>query len=80
MKRLRWEATRDVSFIWVSRDLIKTKQFRIFENMKSQIQHLRLAPKGSTTFGVPQTGNVGVDVYVVYSVNTGAGFFQWNIF
>jgi len=48
--------------------------------MKSQIQHLRLAPKGSTTFGVPQTGNVGVDVYVVYSVNTGAGFFQWNIF
>ncbi len=46
LKRRSWEATRDVSFNWLSTVLFKTKQFRIFENMKSQIQILRLAPKG----------------------------------
>jgi hypothetical protein len=35
---------------------------------------------GSTTFSVPQTGNVSVDVYVGYWVNTGAGFFNGTYF
>lgn len=35
---------------------------------------------GNTTFGVPKTGNVSVDVYIGYWVDTGAGFFNGTYF